>query len=341
MPFVVSLIRGCPDPGLHSAAEWLLRQWGQADLVREIRSQIAAATEPSDRSWYVNTQGQKMIVLGPDEFLMGSPKEEPHHKDSERLHRRRIDRVFSICSEPVTVEQFDRFFQEFKGCSLEDFLQSKSNAGFRLAKYAPSTECPQTHVTWDLAASYCNWLTAQEDLPADQCCYVPAQSGMRPTPDLLSRAGYRLPTEAEWEYACRAGSQTGRYYGQDDTLLSRYAWFADNSSDHTWPVGRLKPNDFGLFDTLGNTWEWCNDLFRDYPTGEVVTDGLHLGDDDDRLDRVNRGGTFVTGLIYIRSATRNFDPPSKLNANYGFRVAQSSAGGEGHSESIRFGRLNV
>ena len=79
--------------------------------------------------------------------------------------------------------------------------------------------------------------------------------------DALKRTGYRLPTEAEWEYACRAGAITSRYYGLSIDLLEQYARYQANSQDHAWPCGSLLPNDLGLFDMLGNVYEWCQDRY--------------------------------------------------------------------------------
>ena len=87
---------------------------------------------------------------------------------------------------------------------------------------------------------------------------------MKHAADYLQRRGYRLPTEAEWEYACRSGAQTSRYYGTSDHLLAKYAWFLDNSDFRAGPVGMKKPNDFGLFDMLGDAWEWCDGVFELY-----------------------------------------------------------------------------
>ena len=79
--------------------------------------------------------------------------------------------------------------------------------------------------------------------------------------DALKQPGYRLPTEAEWEYACRAGTMTSRYYGRSVKLLEKYAWYLANSQDHAWPCGRLLPNELGLFDMLGNVYEWCHEQY--------------------------------------------------------------------------------
>src|SRR5438094_7675754 len=96
-------------------------------------------------------------------------------------------------------------------------------------------------------------------------CYPPIdqiKKGMTLPADYLQRSGYRLPTEAEWEYACRAGAVTSRYYGESEELLGKYAWYGSNSAGHTWPVGMLKPNDLGLFDMHGNVYTWCQERFR-------------------------------------------------------------------------------
>ena len=121
--------------------------------------------------------------------------------------------------------------------------------------------------TWYIAADYCNWLSEQEGLPKDQWCYLPAEGGaydegMTIPADVLERTGYRLPTEAEWEYACRSGTVTSRYYGHSIDLLDAYARYQANSKEHAWPCGSLLPNDLGLFDMLGNVFEWVQDSTR-------------------------------------------------------------------------------
>jgi eukaryotic-like serine/threonine-protein kinase len=126
--------------------------------------------------------------------------------------------------------------------------------------------------SWYEAAAYCNALSRRENLEE---CYAPNSEGefaegMTCAADFLDRPGYRLPTEAEWEYACRAGAVTSRYYGGSVALLEQYAWYNLNSRVRAWPCGQLQPNDLGLFDMLGNLFEWCQDEYSSHPPGRTV-----------------------------------------------------------------------
>src|SRR5262249_33653938 len=154
--------------------------------------------------------------------------------------------------------------------------------------------------------AYCRWLTAKEGMPEDQQCY-PAEIGpaMKLPDNFLSRTGYRLPTEAEWEYAARAGSTTSRFHGEDATLLTSYGHFILNSDDSLWPVGQLRPNRWGLYDVYGNVMEWCQAQFRPYP---APSGGRVVRDDEFRIDLsqplVVRGGAYRSTFRENRSAKR-------------------------------------
>lgn len=129
-------------------------------------------------------------------------------------------------------------------------------------------------------------------MPEAQWCYLPNAkgefaAGMKLKPNYLSLTGYRLPSEAEWEHACRARTMTSRYYGESTEVLDRYAWYKEDSQI-TWtlPVGSMRPNDFGLFDMLGNVMEWCQERHFPYICGEDSEDILVVTDQDDRILRV-------------------------------------------------------
>src|SRR5262249_9204449 len=199
----------------------------------------------------------------------------------------------------------------------------------------PTEDCPINDVRWYEAAEYCNWLSEQEGIPEEQWCYLPNENkefgpGMKMRPDYLSLAGYRLPTEAEWEYACRSGAVTSRYYGETEELLGKYAWYTTNSQNKAMQVGgSRKPNDLGLFDMLGNAVEWCHGLPYFYKAGaggqaiediEDKEDIKYIKDDNRRL---LRGGSFDYLAAIVRSANRTWVPPGFRYNYIGFRPART------------------
>jgi formylglycine-generating enzyme required for sulfatase activity len=252
---------------------------------------------------------------------MGSPRTEAERaggpeNPTERQHRRRIGRTFALASKEVTVAQFRDF--------RPDMIYEK--------KYSPTDDHPINNVTWYEAAAYCNWLSAEEGIPEDQWCYEAHRrsgfaAGMRTRPDFLNKTGYRLPTEAEWEYACRAGAVTGRYYGEAEGLLGEYAWYAGNSREEAALAGgSLKPNDFGLFDMLGNELEWCGDPAYYYPLitrARSIEDYKYLEYIMDLPVRVLRGGAFTHLPGSVRCAYRREMGPMGHYGNVGFRPART------------------
>jgi formylglycine-generating enzyme required for sulfatase activity len=147
-------------------------------------------------------------------------------------------------------------------------------------------------------------------------CYPPGwqiEPGMRLPADCLQRTSYRLPTEVEWEYACRGGVSASRYFGEGEQLLAHHAWYLGNSDDHAWPVGLLKPNDFGLFDMLGNVLERCHDV---HPMeADRIVSASAFGS--------LRGGEFGAAGHNLRSARRHSNLTVDRWASVGFRVART------------------
>jgi formylglycine-generating enzyme required for sulfatase activity len=167
-----------------------------------------------------------------------------------------------------------------------------------------SSNHPVEQVSWEDAVEFCKKLS---ELPEEK------------------KAGrvYRLPTEAEWEYACRAGSKTAYSFGADLKSLGDYAWFDKNSNNQTHPVGEKKANAWGLYDMHGNVWEWCSNWYDDeYPKGaDSDPSGPTKGS-----RRVCRGGSWLSVAEIFRSARRSRYLPVYRFSDYGFRVALSSSG---------------
>jgi formylglycine-generating enzyme required for sulfatase activity len=348
--------RDDPDAGLHGAIDWLLRSsprgaqrrsldWGQAQALASLDNELTGGAR-AGRNWYVTAEGQTMsIVDRPGEFRMGAPADEvgrvpASDSPDEPLHVVRIPRSFAVGAKEVTIAEFRRFLNANPDARAE-FAAGSARLTRVLNAVGPDSEAPQIDVTWYEAAMFCNWLSKRERLPESEWVYPvesrQMKSGMELPPQYLHRLGYRLPTEAEWEFAARAGTVTSRFYGSGAELLEDYVWYAKhpqkNKTDpfdpsdppHTWPVGELLPNDLGLFDVYGNVWEWTQDrLVEQFPPNMIDTeDSIRVVRDS--VSRSRRGGGFVYPAADQRSANRDSRNafPMLRRGNVGFRVART------------------
>ena len=308
LPWLRRLYRDDPDPGVHAAAEWVLRQWA-LEPEKLIDPALATGKVEGTRQWFLNKQGHTMVVIpAPGEFSMG---------EGDERHRVSIERTFALASKEVTVEQFARFRKRHPYNKW----------------YARTGDCPAIQVLWYDAVAFCNWLSEQEGISADQWCYRPNKDGhyadgMTTAPEYWKLTGYRLPTEAEWDFACRAGTETEYSFGVGVELLGKYAWYDGSSLGTSHPVGSRRPNDLGFFDLHGNAWEWCQDVYRPFPkpadpkatllrdTNPVVSN---------KIDRVLRGGSFNNQPSLTRSANRNNFAPATQDDAVGVRPARTIA----------------
>ena len=229
---------------------------------------------------FTNGLGMKFVRIGPGEFLMGSPGNEPESDAGETPHRVKITKGFFLQATEVTQKQWR-------------LVMGNDPSNFK------GDDLPVEQVSWDDAAEFCQKVSAKE------------AGGPEPR-----RGGktYRLPTEAEWEYACRAGSK-GSYAGTGK--LDDMGWHEGNSGGKTHDVGQKRPNAWGLYDMHGNVWEWCADWYGEYGGG-AETDPTGPGSG---TARVHRGGCWFYYPRYCRSAYRyRYAPGIRYNIN-GFRPA--------------------
>jgi len=221
-----------------------------------------------------------LVWIPPGTFMMGSPENEPgRHKVELPQHIVTLTKGFWMGKYEVTQEQW----QTFMGINPSEFKGAK---------------LPVESVSWDDCQEFLQRLNER----------LQATDSRRHT--------FRLPTEAEWEYACRAGT-TGPYAGDLDAM----AWYGKNSNEMTQPVGQKKPNAWGLYDMHGNVSEWCNDYFGDYPSEDAVTVDPAASEDG---GRIYRGGSWFCDGLACRSAYRWGMIPSRWNRKTGLRVVMDA-----------------
>jgi formylglycine-generating enzyme required for sulfatase activity len=236
----------------------------------------------------LNGIDMKLVLVPAGTFRMGSPSSEAGRYDDEQPHTVKITRPFYMGACMVTQEQYERVM----GDNPSSF--ASTGGGKAKVKDESTHSFPVESVSWHDANRFCTKLSAMAE-------------------EMKASRVYRLPTEAEWEYACRAGTTTAFHFGR--SLSSSYA---NINLGRTCPVGRYKPNGFGLFDMHGNVWQWCadwyaEDFYRKSPEADPT--GPRGGE-----RRVVRGGSWYDDMRDVRAAVRGRQPPDYRGDHIGFRV---------------------
>jgi formylglycine-generating enzyme len=235
----------------------------------------------------INSLGMRLALIAADRFVMGSPVDEPERSGTEDQHTVEISQPFYLGTVPVTQDQYQRIMGTDPSCFAE--LERAEVEG------QPAKRLPVERVSWDDACDFCRRISELEaEKTAGRC--------------------YRLPTEAEWEYACRAGTTSAFAFGP--SLGPAQANF---DASGTTPVGSFQPNAWGLYDMHGNVWEWCEDWFSpDYYSRSPSRDphGPATG-----FARVLRGGGWRSRAAQCRSAARYSATATQRHDAFGFRVA--------------------
>jgi formylglycine-generating enzyme required for sulfatase activity len=275
-------IAGCV--ALLGGAWWFMRS------AATLFGRRSAATLPAPGG-ALHVDPLEMVALPGGKFWMGSAKTDAH-AEADEMPRQKVEvRPFTIGKYAAT----QKLYREVTG---------------RDPAYSKGDEVPANNVTWYQAIEFCNLLSQRNGL---QPVYSVEAEAVTWNEDAN---GYRLPTEAEWEYACRAGTETLYSFGDDERSLGEFAWF---DQDDPEPVGRKKANPWGLHDMHGNVWEWCWDWHRPYPCKPPARTLPNGG------DRVARGGSYDKPARFLRSAVRNSFVPDAHNGLVGFRCARSVA----------------
>jgi len=296
-----------PDSATHSAAAWALRKWNVKKLPEITRD----TSEPQNRHWKVTAMGREHGFT-----MIRIPRGEFERTDGMTQQTVTLTHDVWLSDVEVTVGLFQKFMDDksYQGLKPKDWNGVD-------AVISPTKQHPAQKVNWEDAVLFCNWLSWKEDQTP---CYEveprssPPTSSTAPTLTvalLPDGTGYRLPTEAEWEYACRSGTTTDFGFGGDPEQLKHYAV---SSSTKAEPVGGKICNRRGLFDIHGNAYEWCYDWHGQY-TGAKADNPMGA---DGGSYRVLRGGSWIFASDFCRSSARMRYLPLDRTIHLGFRVAQ-------------------
>ena len=312
--------------GTAAAYERYVRENPRGRHVAEAKHRIAAMETPAVGERIRDCdECPELVVVPSGSFEMGSPSSEEGRWDNEGpVHRVRIAQPFAVGMYEVTRGQWRRFVEETghsSGHSCWTYeggeWAERSGRSWRNPGFSQGEEHPVVCVSWEDARAYVGWLSRK------------------------TGEGYRLLSESEWEYVARAGTSTSRYWGEseagqcrhangaDRALKSRYRdweWKTASCDDgyiHTSPVGRYTRNGYGLYDVLGNVWEWTRDCWNGSYDGAPTGGGAWESGDCSR--RVLRGGSWVSVPRNLRSAFRSGDDAGDRSSNFGFRVARTFA----------------
>jgi formylglycine-generating enzyme required for sulfatase activity len=281
-----------------------------------------AASEPTG-VYVVRTLGMTMRPIPGGTFAMGSPESEPARYDNEGPQHEVTLSPFWMSETVVTNQQYEWFVNATGRQAPEAWSDRRFNDATK----------PVVAVSWYDAVAFCNELSRSEGLAP---CYEIEGEDVQWT----SMDGYRLPTEAEWEYACRAGTTTAYSFGDDPAGLGEYAWYDENADDETHPVARKKPNGWDLYDMHGNVWEWVWDSFSSYAPAPILNPAGPSKDDAPIVDtytvvdgkvqpvkaqaRTLRGGSFADWAWDLRSACRFWLEPENRDWGNGFRLVRGA-----------------
>jgi formylglycine-generating enzyme required for sulfatase activity len=273
------------------AASWK-EQWIEESIywLTEVRGYVITearerALKPKD-TFKECRSCPEMVVVPAGEFMMGWPETEKGYSDNEGPQHK------VMISRPLAIALFELTFAEWDACAAHaDCARDIPASGSRRPRL------PVINVSWDDAQSYVAWLSK------------------------ITGKAYRLLSEAEWEYAARAGSTTRYSFGDDEAELDQYSWYSGNSIYRAHPVGQKTPNAFGVFDMHGNVWEWVEDCYHDDYEGAPVDGAAWTTGDCDA--RVVRGGSWGSDPQHLRAATRLRNTPANQFNYLGFRVGRA------------------